>query len=164
LPRKKRYRSDGTRVINAASRTNALVKRGVHGNGKHLAYSKLFAAKIDKRLKLGKLYAGINAVYTSQMGGEDNIPPFKAVLKEHAVRLTIMCHQAWVQMLRTGGHREDGSAVPAHDVYTRTLARLQSLLESLGLERTEKEVLTLAEYIASKDTSANVEDAEVVEE
>jgi hypothetical protein len=146
-------------VKNAASRTNAMVKRGVHGNHRY----GLFAAKIDKRLKLGKLYAGIDAVYTSQMGGEDNISPFKAVLKEHAVRLTIMVHQAWVQMLRTGGHRADGGAVPAHLVYRATLRELRSLLEALGLERAEKEVLSLADYIASKDTSANVEDAEVIE-
>lgn len=147
---KKGYRPGGARIKRPDAAGNAIMRHKLHGNTGHGGYSNLLHARIDRRSKPGRMLTAIDAALTAHLGGADNITAPVAILKEHACRLVLLAHTAWANTVGRGTFRQDGSPVPALDVYHRTVRELRSVLETLGLERHERDVPTLAGILAGE--------------
>jgi len=148
MPRKRRYRTDGSVVKRFDSAANAKpkVKFVVHGG-----LSGLLRDPFDLRTQIGKAYVSYKSALISHLGGEVTTP--QGILIDQAARLQLLANTAWSHCHRHRSFREDGSPVPAFDAYIRTLRELRSVLQALGLERREKEIKELADYIAEHDNN-----------
>jgi hypothetical protein len=165
-----KYHADGTRtrVVNSASAGNAVVKphRRIHANVKHGAYSlRLLDGDFDYRTELGQSVKGFKGVLVQHLGGESNVSGPEWILIDQAARLQVLTRIAWAATHRDGNFRLDGTPSPALDTFLRVTRSLREVLGMLGLQRHEKQIMSLTEYIASKADEANTVDAnEVVQE
>lgn len=132
------------RLKSPESAPNARPKKIVvsHGGGARA----LFKLNFDMRSKVGKWFAAHQAELIAHLGGEDELTPPLRALIDTAGRLSILAKLAWSDIARRG-LTIDGQLNPAADTFMRATAREQAVLETLGLQRREKELPSLQEYL-----------------
>ena len=170
MPRKKRYRPDGTIVRRFDSRANATPAVKYIGQG---GYSGLLKDRFDRRSELGRAFVAYKDALLLHLGGEESASTPELILVDMAARCQIMARAASVYIQRNGELRKDGSATPAFDTYSRATRELRSILGDLGLKRRSKDVDDLAAILQEKERQRSkgvlrlrkveAEDAEEVE-
>jgi hypothetical protein len=147
MPRKKRYRADGSIVKRFDSQANATPAVKYIGHG---GYSGLLKDRYDLRSEVGRAFISYKAALIQHLGGEENVSTPELILVDMAARLQAMARAASVHMQVHEELKPDGSAVPAFDVYLRAIRELRSILDSLGLRKREKDVGDLATYLRER--------------
>jgi hypothetical protein len=162
---KRGYRPGGQRIRRPDARGNAQVRKRPHGNVRHGKYAlTLLETGYDARTALGKSVLAFKNTLIEHMGGLDAISAPQMALVTQAVQLGVLIRISWATLHREGNFRIDGTPAPALDVYLRETRALREVLSMLGLQRHEKELISLTEYLAQKADEANTSDAEVVQE
>lgn len=125
-------------------------------------------ADLDLRSAAGRAYQARVLALTVHIGGDPSEP--QKTLIDHAARLHLLTKLAWDELTRRGAFK-GGAPTPAHDAWRRSAAEERAVLATLGIERREKPVPTLDEYLEQKSRerkpltfkrTADVEDAEEV--
>jgi hypothetical protein len=110
-------------------------------NGKQL-----FLDRIDGRTAEARRLGDLIAQHTADLGGESEISEAERRLIRRAAALTLQC-----ELLELKWHLHDGATVKDLELYNRTSNTLRRLLESLGLQRRQRDVTPdLKSYINGK--------------
>lgn len=115
----------------------------VHG-GKS---GQLMTAQLDGRTRLGKLYKEHVRALEIHLG--DDLSPPQARLVDQATRLALLASIAWQEALDRGVF-VNGEPCPALDTFMRAAGQEREVLKLLGIQRPEKEVISLQEYLAKQ--------------
>lgn len=101
----------------------------------------------DGRTKLAKLYKQHVAALEAHLGGD--LTPPQSRLVDQAARLALLNELIWGEIDKQGVFK-DGDVRPAVDAYLKATQQERDVLRLLGIERREKLLPTLSEYLAGK--------------
>jgi hypothetical protein len=113
--------------------------------------SSLFLDKsIDQRGAWARRLRDLISDHVSDLGGEDMVSSAEMALVRRCAMLTLQ-----LELLEQRfANSENGEATPkALDAYQRTVGALRRTLESLGLQRRQKDVTTLSDYLANREAA-----------
>jgi len=113
-------------------------------NGSHLF------VHIDHRGATMRRLRDLIALYTSDLGGEDFVSEAVRCLIRRAAMLQLQCELLDQRFAQAGGEATSAQLID----YQRTSSALRRILESLGLERRAKPVMSLEQYIAQEEPAA----------
>lgn len=106
---------------------------------------------LDTRGALGKTYRTELSGLTAHVGGDPTLT--LARLVEQGARLHLLEAMAWAETQAAPGLiRADGTPHPAIDVLLRTMRERREVLKLLGIERRQKPVPSLADYLSGRTT------------
>jgi hypothetical protein len=105
-------------------------------------------ATFDMRSAVGKAYRACIVELTAHLGGDPTAP--QRILLDQAARLSLLCSLASAELARLGAFERSGELRPAFDGYRKAAADLRDVLKMLGLERKEKAVPTLEQYLSER--------------
>lgn len=130
--------------------------RVVHG-GKSTA---LLKGEFDLRTKIGREHKTRLAVMKAHMG-DDLTAPLERIA-DQAVRLSLLEDIAWAELSRASSivNSKGDGLNPAFDAVLRAAREHRNVLEIIGLQRKAKQVPTLAEYLASRESTEGGDDGQ----
>lgn len=153
MPRKRRYNPDGTRVARLVVAAPARPRKVAYT---HAGKSGLRrgGAQIDRRTREARFENDVIAQRVLHLGGRDAITePLMSVVR-HSARLELLVALAWGHVLRAGVLNQEGDLSGAFQAFLSAGRELRSVLETIGLERKAKPVLTLQEYLNEEISDA----------
>lgn len=147
MGRKAGYRNGGTRVKRPDSAALARPKKvSILGHGgKSQA---LMRDPLDLRTRVGKAYAAHKQALAAHVGMEPTLP--QQALIDQAARLSLLARIAWRELIDKGCFTQNGELRPAYDAFRNAIRDEREVLRLLGIERRQKTVPTLDEYLAEQ--------------
>jgi hypothetical protein len=130
-------------------------KRTRHGlNVLKVAVKVRGLAAIDKRTAAGQALIAWRQELLSDLGGEDSVTAQRRALVDMAVRTRLYVDHldAFLMEQRSLVNRRRKSVLPVLRERQSLVDSLSRLLAALGLERQQRPVKSLAEYIAERET------------
>ncbi|MBU1222305.1 MAG: hypothetical protein KKA22_04000 [Gammaproteobacteria bacterium] len=112
----------------------------VHAGGSAAFRTGIF----DGRTKLAKLYKQHVAAIEAHLGGD--LTPPQSRLVDQAARLALLTELTWAEIDKHGVFK-DGDVRPAVDSFLRTAQQERDVLRLLGIERRQKAIPSLDEYL-----------------
>lgn len=111
--------------------------------------SALLRGALDQRSAVGKRYSEHKQALLAHLTDDATQP--QRMLIEQAARLSLVSDVVWAQLHRVGVFEKDGTLTSGFDAFLRSARELRSVLDALGLERRQKQLPSLGDYLASKD-------------
>ena len=108
----------------------------------------------DQRSAVGKRYTEHKQALIAHLGGDVTVP--QQALLEQAARLHLINDVVWTQLYRVGVFDSEGTVTSGFDAYLKAARELRSVLDVLGIERKQKPVPVLSDYIEGKARGATV--------
>lgn len=135
-------------VKNASSASNARARKV--GTVAALARVLRNRGALDQRFTLSKVINAHVAEYRAHAGGDAATVPMLDVC-EHAACNKALARIAFADLMENGLFNEDGTVRAAFEVWRRASGDLLAALRLLGLDRRERDALTLAELLDGDD-------------
>lgn len=117
----------------------------------HGGKSALARAAFDLRTRFGRAYRAHCATLTAHVGGDPTAP--QAALIDQAARLRLLGRLAWEELVQGGAFR-NGAPRLAFDAYRKAAADEREVLRLLGVERRQRPIQTIEEYLAGGSQDA----------
>lgn len=115
----------------------------------------LLRAPLDERTRAGKAYRRHVQTLERHLGGDLTAPQSRLV--DQAARLALIAELAWAQIRDGGVFNKKGDVRPALDAYHKAIREERAILQLLGIERRQKPLPDLQEYI-SKHGQEDIDD------
>lgn len=109
----------------------------------------------DGRTKVAKLYKQHVAALEAHLGSD--LTPPQSRLVDQAARLALLNELIWADIDRHGVFK-NGDARPVVDTYLKAAKEERDVLRLLGVQRHQKPIPTLDEYLQAKDKEQPHED------
>lgn len=135
-----RIGSRGRRSDSAANARPHKVSIGHGGTSRALMYDPL-----DLRTRVGKEYHAHKQGLAAHLGGDPTVP--QQSLIDQAARLNILSRITWAELTRNGVFTKNGALRPAVTAYIDATKHERDVLRLLGLQRHQKPLPTLDEYL-----------------
>jgi hypothetical protein len=139
----------------AGANSSVMVKRS---NGRsRMSNGTVLLEGVDGRNSWSRRLRDLLEIHTEDLGGEANTSAAERSIICRAATLTVE-----LERMESRFALADGADPDALDLYGRTAGNLRRLLESVGIRRRPRAVLSLSEYLNGKAEAGDALDAEIV--
>jgi hypothetical protein len=138
---------------------NSSVVKGTNGRSR-MTNGKVLLTGVDGRSAWSRRFRDLIQIHTEDLGGEANTSAAERSIVRRAAALTTELEAMEARFAIAGG-----ATAEELDVYSRVSNTMRRHLESIGIKRRPREVLSLSEYLSRTEAEAEADDvldAEIV--
>lgn len=128
----------------------------LYQNTSGISLGVFLAAALDERSEVFKLVAERARSFAAQLGND--LTPAQERIVQQAARLSLLSDSTWAAVQIKGLLNEEGARTQAVDSFLKVSRAEREALNAIGLERRQKPLPNLSEYLASKSVPQPSED------